>query len=188
MTSILEYYTSRFGLPNREAEFTSSDDRKIAIYKWNPEQTDEGVTIYASVGAHTWLGNSKKSCEFFIGITPEVDDIVDAVAETAIHGNGSMNVPSIGDTITLSFPLWGGTEARTFLFTGGNEIIPPIIIKKKDIIFIQLVPLFDGELQFKKTYSEEALWQAFEKKMIPYWSSERNEAILNMQLNRYKAL
>lgn len=175
MSSIQNHYVRKFGVPCRTAEYTTSTN-SVEVFKWNQSQTDEGVTLYATSGASTYLGDSSKSCEFFIGITPEVDDIAEALADVAIEGSGSKQRPVSGDSITLSYPLWSLTEISSFMFTDGDEIIPPIIIDSRKINFIQLVPLYPSELAFKISHDEESLWKKFQKKNVPYWDSSRKSA------------
>ena len=176
MTPVKAYYVRKYGDPEREAEFSVRDGKRIEVYKWNEKQTDEGVTIYATAGANNWLGDGKAGCEFFIGLTPEADDIVEAVAEVGVDGNGTNEIPSSGDSITLSCPLWTGTKAKTFMFTCGHEILPPIQANGKSIEFVQLVPLFDSELRFKKENGEAALWEKFRQNVVPYWDPTRRSA------------
>lgn len=176
MDSIEQYYLSLYGEPERKAKFVSPEGVTIEIFKWSEEQTDEGVAMYCTSGASSVLGDQKTSCEFFIGIAPAVDGIAPALAEVALHGAGSVHVPNSGDSITLAYDLWSGTKARSFLFTDGEEIIPAVSVDQKKIIFIQLVPLYDSELEFKRSRSEVALWQKFEELMVPYWDSAREKA------------
>ena len=176
MPTISSYYINKYGNPEREAEFVSPEGKKVKIYKWNEEQTGEGVTMYATIGASENIGNDQSACEFFIGMTPAADNIVQALAEVALHGNGSDKVPSSGDTITLVYDLWEGTKARSFMFSDGEELLSPMSDGSKNIEFVQLVPLFDSELRYKKEHGEEALWKRFEAKEVPYWDSNRDSA------------
>lgn len=176
MSAIEEYYQIRFGDPERRAEFVTHDDLLVKIFKWNETQTGEDVAIYATSGASEILGDSNLSCEFFIGIIPQVDNIAQALAEVALHGNGTKSVPNDGDSISLTYPLWTGTDASNFLFTDGEEIIKSIKIGSKKVLFIELVPLFDSELDFKKRNGSAALWEKFKAMEVPYWNSNRNRA------------
>lgn len=178
MNDILDYYHSMYGIPAREAKFVASDGRVVYIYKWDELQTGEDVAIYATLGANKILGDTKQYCEFFIGIKPEVDSIADALAEIAIYGNGTNQVPSNGDTTTLAYNLWQGTLAKTFMFSNGSELIPSIELDSgKLVTFIQLVPLFDKELMYKKEYGEDGLWEKFEEMGVPYWESTRENSL-----------
>lgn len=174
--TVTEYYHKKFGIPSREAEFIENTGKKIEIYKWDENLTDEEVVIYATGGASTILGTSETSCEFFIGLTPQVDDIAQALAEVALHGSGNSDIPKPGDTTTLTYPLWRGTNASAFLFTEGDEIIWPTRIGNKNIVFLQLVPIFPAEIEYKKVNGVEALWSAFESLQVPYWDSRREQA------------
>ncbi|GIB54926.1 suppressor of fused domain protein [Vibrio cholerae] len=177
MTTIFDHYRAMYGEPAREAEYKSPEGAVIQVFKWDESQTDEGVTMYTTLGANRTLGDSAESCEFFIGMTPAADSIADALAEIALHGNGTTNVPDSGDTTTLAYDLWSGTKAKTFMFTDGDEIISPIKDESgKQIWFIQLVPLFEKELAYKKNHGEEALWEKFEETEVPYWNSSREDS------------
>jgi len=177
MTNIFDHYRSIYGEPARKAEFKSPEGTVVQVLKWDESQTDEGVTMYATVGANCILGDSSESCEFFIGMTPEADSIADALAEIALHGNGTMNVPNSGDTTTLAYELWKGTQAKSFMFTDGDEVISPIKNDSgKQVLFVQLVPLFDNELSYKKAHGEEALWEKLEATEVPYWDSSRGDS------------
>ncbi len=175
MNSIFKNYLELYGEPTRKAKYKSPDGKVIQIFKWDEDQTDEGVVMYATMGASITLGDKEESCEFFIGLTPDADDIADALAEVALYGNGTTHVPNSGDTVTLSYDLWHGTKARSFMFTDGDEIVPSTKDEHgRQIWFIQLVPLFEEELSYKKEYGEDALWGAFENAEVPYWSSSRS--------------
>jgi len=177
MNAIFDHYCAMYGKPAREADYKSPEGTLVQVFKWDESQTDEGVTMYATLGANLRVGNFTESCEFFIGMTPEADSIVDALAEIALHGNGTTEVPNSGDTTTLAYELWLGTEAKTFMFTDGDELVSPIKNESgKQIWFIQLVPLFEKELAYKKEYGEEALWEKFEETGVPYWDSSRKSA------------
>lgn len=177
MNDVLNNYLAMYGEPTRKAKYKSSDGKTIQIFKWDEDQTDEGVVMYATLGASFILGDIEESCEFFIGLTPNADDISDALAEVALHGNGTVDIPDSGDTVTLSYELWHGTKARSFMFTDGDEIVPPMKDEHgRQVWFIQLVPLFDEELSYKKEHGEDALWEAFESDEVPYWCSSRESA------------
>lgn len=169
-------YERRYGEPDRTAEYKASDGRRVLVYKWRESRTGEGVAMYRTAGSATILRNGNHGCEFFLGLTPEVDDVVEALAEVATTGAGRTSPPLSGDTVTLSFPLWKGTSMRSLLFTDGTELTPRYSDSTHQIDFIQLVPLFESELRYKKSNGEAALWRKFEEQQVPYWSSVRNAA------------
>lgn len=178
MTIIEDYYRSLYGDPERQARFTAASGEVITIFKWGASRTNEDVAIYASLGASRLFGDAGESCEFFIGLSPDEDSIVDALAEVALHGNGTKNIPTEGDTVSLSYSLWNGTKARSLMFSGGDEIVPPVKDGDgKQIWFLQLVPLFDSEVGYKQEHGEEGLWDLFEAKAVPYWCPSRQAAL-----------
>lgn len=163
-----------FGEPWHTARYRTGD-RSIRVFAWTPEQTGQGVYIFATLGAHAGVGNPDQGCEFFFGLTSCPEGLPDSLAEVALDGNGTDRIPQSGDTITLAFDLWQGTRARAYMFTdGGDEIIPPLEIGELRLDFIQLVPLFSEEVDFKTRRGEAALWQAFERVQLPYWDASRS--------------
>lgn len=171
-------YLERFGPPTREARYCPPSRRVIEIWKWVREATTEGVCIYATVGAAGTMRSGVRRCEFFLGLSPEVDSVAESLAEVAIHGTGTGRVPSSGDTITLSQPLWNGAEMRSLLVTdGGEQIISPIEVGGISVEFLQLVPLFANEVEFKSTNGEKALWNLFQSRSTPYWDSARRSSV-----------
>jgi hypothetical protein len=173
------HYRECFGAPTREAEFVSKTGERIEVWKWSEAASGEGVCIYATIGASIELDATSKRCEFFLGIAPEVDDVVESLAEVALHGTGTKQAPHFGDTVTLPWGLWNGTAMTTFLITeGGDEIIRPLRKPGCDVDFLQLVPLFPSECAYKKAHGENELWEQFESKQVPYWDSKRACALL----------
>lgn len=166
--AIRNYYSELYGEPSREAEFLAPSGKKIEVLKWGAEATGEEVSIYATIGASD--EDQEISSEFFIGLSPEEDSIVFALAEIALHGNGTSTMPKSGDSITLSSDVWKNTHLTSFLFTEGSEIIAPLDGRESKVCFVQLVPLYSQELEYKKKNGEEALWQMFEEKSVEYWN------------------
>jgi hypothetical protein len=103
MSTLADYYAAKWGQPSTEAEFIAPGGARIEIWKWTAEQTTEGITMYATLGASAVLGDERASCEFFIGLIPEADDIAPALAEIGLEGNGTGGVPASGDTLAA---LW----------------------------------------------------------------------------------
>lgn len=167
------YYRGLYGEPDREARFVTKSGQTVFVYKWDAALNPEGVAIYATDGARLMQRTENRGYEFFIGLTPEADGVAEAIAEAALHGNGTSFPPTSGDTITLSYTLWPSTAASTFLFEDGSEIIPPLTDEVSAVHFMQLVPLFPAELDFKKNFGVEALWDLFCREQIEFWNSQR---------------
>jgi len=111
-------------------------------------------------------------CEFFIGLCPEEDGVVESLAQVAVHGSGRGTVPTYGDTVTLPTYLWPGTRARSFLFNGSvDEIFPSLHQPGSTMTFIQLIPLTPDELSLKSNYGLDRLWEHL--KEVAYWDPRR---------------
>ncbi len=147
MSQASSVYVRKYGNPDRTAEYISRGGSRIQVFRWDADKTGEGVTVHATAGASDVLGDETRACEFFVGLSPPVDDIAEAIAEIALRGIGGTSIPSSGDTTTLPFPLWSGTLMQSVLFTDGSELIPSYTDSTKRLDFIQLVPLYDSELE-----------------------------------------
>lgn len=175
--AIAAYYDRRYGKPAEEKTFRTQT-HSFSVLTFSPDQTGEGVFLFTTIGASQILGTAQHSCEFFFGLTGAPRGLADSLAEIALDGNGTGGVPQFGDTTTLAFELWEGTTARSYLFTdGGEEIIPPLSSKGAVIDFVQLVPVFPGELELKKAEGEAALWEVFQEKEVAYWDACRPPAL-----------
>lgn len=173
--AVRECYTSLYGNPSREAEFVAPSGKVVEVLKWDAQATGEDVCIYATIGAcDQSLGLLN---EYFIGLSPEEDSIVYALAEIALYGNGTMKTPKTGDSVTLSSDVWQNTGMTSFLFTDGSGIIAPFAHGGVQISFVQVVPIYAEELEFKKKNGEKALWDLFEMQAVEYWNPCREQAI-----------
>lgn len=166
MKSTFAYYKSLYGPPERKSVVVTRGGDRIEVCKWSAQATGDGFALYATLGASDQLGDQQHGCEFFITLKPDADDIAKALAETATDGNGTAAIPVSGDTITLGYPLWRGTQAHAFLFIKGDDQLPPDNLPGKEIIFMRLIPLFESELQFKQEHGAAALMQRFEREAV----------------------
>ncbi|PIE10546.1 MAG: hypothetical protein CSA72_08555 [Rhodobacterales bacterium] len=167
------HYASLFGAPD-ERHVYRTKTHSFAVLCWSPQKTGEDVYIFATVGAYAAMGTPTERCEFFFGLTEKPAGVADSIAEVALDGNGTGRVPSSGDTVTLAFALWDGTRATSYMFTdGGDEIVPRLRRNATVVEFIQLVPLFADEVDYKKAHGEEALWRHFEDNHVAYWDPDR---------------
>lgn len=167
------HYVSIFGEPDKKQVYQTKTNSFNVLF-WSPQKTGEDVYIFATIGAYSVMGTPVHGCEFFFGLTDLPNSLADSLAEVALDGNGTGRIPSSGDTISLAFPLWDGTQAQTYMFTdGGEEIIPNLRRGDTIIEFVQLVPLFSSEVSYKKAHGDAALWQYFEHNEIAYWEPDR---------------
>lgn len=167
------HYKSLFGQPEKRYVYRTKT-HSFEVLCWPPHQTGEDVYVFSTLGAAEIMGEHPKRCEFFFGLDSMPTGVADSLAEVALDGNGTGRTPSSGDTATLAFDLWENTRARTYMFTdGGDEIIPMLQKGAAQVEFIQLVPLFPREVEYKKNHGEAALWQHFEANQIAYWDAHR---------------
>lgn len=157
---VYDYYFSMWGAPSREAEFVIMG-LEIEVLKWDGDATDMGATLYATIGAsgdeRSRIAGSH-SVEFFTGFNPEIDSIAESLAVLATFPRKVQPI-SVGETVTLQEPLWDGSPMRTYLTVPPlEEIVPPLVKDDRSHIeFIHVVPIFDCELEIKKSKGAEWL-------------------------------
>jgi len=153
-------------------------DIGIEIWKWTHDRTNEGVDLYATVGATDQRrrgGEERHRIEIFTGLMPAEDDIARALAMLASFPEREVADLDHGHTATFMEPLWQGTEMRSFLVLRQlSDIIPVLRLQNGvHVEFLQAIPVFPSEVAFKKAHGADALLQHWEAKAVPFWDPTR---------------
>jgi hypothetical protein len=149
MKAVAKYYESLWGRPSRVDEFYAAGAR-ILIHKWDVGATDEGVALYATVGASEGENLGDHRVEFIAGLLPEEDGIMPALAGLASFPSARGPVNK-GDTVTLGGPLWSTTEMQAFLVVPEvDEFIPTLSLSGYHVEFLRALPVYDSEVKLKK--------------------------------------
>ena len=174
---ILERYETQFGVPSRRARF-DVDNHRMEICKWSAESSGEGVAIYATLGASGRPPHALPTThrhEYFIGLNPERDDVARALAVLGIHEARQREELDHGHALTLDWPLWEGAQFRTFLvMRQRGEIIPTLSLPDGlHVEFLQAIPVFDSELDFKRIHGVDALVRHWADGQVAFWDPMR---------------
>jgi Suppressor of fused protein (SUFU) len=174
---IRKHYVGRWAEPSRCAEFRR-DSRTVEVYKWDPQQTDEGLVLYATLGgSERPVGplSPEHRVELFTRLLPEEDNIARYLSMLLLSSAPENPHLLDGHTINYQEPIWEGTEVSGFLILEPRvELIPQLQIGGFHIDFLQVIPLFPSELIFKAKYGVEELLALWEKDEVPFWSMRRN--------------
>lgn len=171
--AVRAHYRARFGEPSTVRRFDG--DAPLEVWTWDAETFDEGVNLYATVGASA--GRFGAGCsELFVALSPAEPGAERALLETARRIGEAQTPPQLGDAITLSEPLWPGTEMRAFLLESAGGAIMDALAGHDELSFVQLVPLFPEEHALLTQRGEEALWRLFRETQVPYWDPRRAPA------------
>lgn len=171
---IRDCYAARWGTPHRVGRFDAGG-RAMEIYKWPESATGEGVAIYATNGASAEaVQPSGYRVEFFIGLTPEFDDIAPALSLLGSYPSTG-NAVFAGDTVTHGEPLWRGAAARTFLVVPQTEALLEALLlpDATHVHFHMVMPISDGELALTKKRGAEWLLGELNDRSIPTWKHDR---------------
>lgn len=162
---VAKYYESLWGRPSRTLDFRGSGAR-VEVHVWRPGDTDEGVALYATVGASEGRAAGRHRVEFVLGLLPEWDGVISSVASLGAFPILAGEIDK-GDTVTLGEPLWPGTEMRAFLMVPEVEdFLPPLITRKKHVQFLRALPIYDSEIDLKNEHGPGWLMEQLQEQGI----------------------
>lgn len=175
------HYLSQWGRPSRRARFETRQET-IEIWKWAPEISAQGVAIYATVGASVWPVpklDPLHRTEYFIGLLPERDEIASPLAALGLHSLREHVAIDHGDTVPTGRPLWRGSSASFFLILRPTRaLIAPVVDSNGvHVEFLQAVPIFDEEREFRMRKGTEALVDLWRDASIEFWNPTRASAV-----------
>ncbi|GAC1676971.1 MAG: hypothetical protein NVS9B2_27750 [Steroidobacteraceae bacterium] len=179
--SVREYYVGRWGNPSRKAKFHVKDFA-VEVYKWDKDANSEGVTMYVTLGASAFAMpgmNTLNRYEFIMGLLPARDDVVSAFAGLALYHAREGVAVAHGHTVSSETPLWQGTKMRAFLVL---RQVRPILgtLRLADgvsVEFLQAVPIFEAEREYKNQHGTEMLLDKWEKAQVPFWHTDREVGV-----------
>jgi hypothetical protein len=177
LDAVRQHYVAVLGEPSRRASY-KIDSYPAEVFKWDAAANPHGVGFYASIGASrdplSGLYPSHR-VEFFVGFLPEQDGVARPLAMVALDPvlHGSALGP--GQTVTYPEPLWLGTEMCSFLILRPQvQIVPDLVFSDGvHVEFLQLVPIFASELEFKVAHGADALMAELEQACVPFWDPNR---------------
>jgi hypothetical protein len=180
LDSVRYHYLACFGEASRTASFETAGFQ-VHIYKWNADINQEGVFLYATLGTSAYPVPGYESAhrlDLVAGLLPENDRIAWPLADLASKPVLRRMELGHGHTVTFPEPLWPGTEMRSFLILQphmSNEIVPALELSDGlHVEFLQVVPIFPSELNFKAEHGVDSLMEHWEARQVPFWDPNRS--------------
>ncbi len=144
-------YVSRFGPPSDVFRY-GPDQRPITVFRWATDVTNEGVNLYATLGASfAPMQGSPWShrIEFHLGLLPDAPDVASSLGALAAYV--AVSGVQIGDSHSFSTDgsLWRGARMGHLLIVAqsSDTIIPPLeCADGTHITFLPAVPVYGREL------------------------------------------
>lgn len=175
--TVERHYLETFGRPSRTATFTRGG-RKVDVFKWDAEATEEGVTLYATVGAskHPMQGMpSDHRVEYFLGLNPSRDEIAGALAALGLYAIEEQVQVGHGHTVPAGGPILPGTRMTSFLVLKPlTAVIPPLHLDGGlHVDFLQAIPVFASEAAFVSAHHADELLQEWQRSRVPFWDPGR---------------
>lgn len=176
-STVKEHYERMLGGPSRTARFDTSG-RAVEIYKWDAEANPQGVCIYATAGMsdHVLEGyDPAHRLELFMGLLPAEDRIAKPLAMLALSPVINDSHLAGGHTVTFPEPFWPGSGMYTFLVRYQHgEVVPPVSLDDgTHVEFLQVIPIFPSELNYKSQNGLDALIEKWQAARVQFWNPNR---------------
>jgi hypothetical protein len=175
------HYEARWGSPSRRWNFERGSSG-IEIFKWDHDQTAEGLTVYATVlrRAEEMLAvDDAQYPEFFVQLLPEEDAIAPAMALLGTFAVRKHVAVGHGHSTTHPEPLWPTTEMNSFLILRqiSEAAVPQLLLDDagRHIDFFRAVPVYDSEVRFKAARGVDALIDLWNERSIAFWDPRRSD-------------
>jgi hypothetical protein len=174
---VYELYVQHWGEPSRRAHFQSGDTQ-MEILKWNSTVTDEGVTLYATLGSCNYPTsnlNPDHRAEYVMGLLPERDDVAEMLAAVGLYTARNHDELDHGHTIPVEGSLWPGSKTDYLLITRPvAPLVPPLRHKSgAHVEFMQVTPIFQAERSYKVQFGVDTLLDKWMHSGTQFWNSER---------------
>ncbi len=180
--AVHDHYEARWGKHSWVFPLQNREGNTIYVDKWaiDASGTDQGVAWYATIGGSRQPMEGGRHpthrMELFIGLIPAQDGVVEALASLAYYPIRYHTFLDDGHTVPGDGPLWPGTRMTDCLMMS-QDILPPLAWEDKvHVDFLQVVPLYRSELEFKKQHGAAALWERWRRSRVPFWKSDRPPA------------
>jgi suppressor of fused protein SUFU len=112
--------------------------------------------------------------ELIVGFHPEDDSIADPLATLALTSTSEDPHLLDGHTVTFPEPILPGRAFRSFLLIKSpTPVIDDLNVSEFHVTFLQVVPLFASELEFKKAHSVDHLLSLWQTNRHPFWDPQR---------------
>jgi hypothetical protein len=187
---IESYYHQQWGDPSREALF-ETDELALRVLKWSAAAATGGVNLYATVGVSnhppTSAGSGHRK-EFFIGFTPECDDIAWPLAQLA--GYSCTSGKELGPGHIYRAPdslLPSGAFSGFALITPLQDWYEPVLLSDgRHVDLLMAIPMFNDELDFAARRGVDDLLDVMSERAVPFWKPVRHSVFDEVEYGKLR--
>jgi len=173
---VRRHYLKLWGEPSRKASFNVLG-HAIEVYKWESTRNTEQVNIYATLGASAHAlpkGAPAHRLEYFVGLEPAEDGIAKPLAMAALDPVLHKTELDHGHSVTYPEPLWPGTDMHSLLVLRPViQIVPPFVTDGLHVDFMQMIPVYPSEVEFKTATRIDALIELWQSARVAFWDPNR---------------
>lgn len=180
---VRRHYQSVIGPPSAEERF--SLDVTVSVLTWRAGDNPHGLFIYATLGASAFPlpPDLTHRIEMHVVLSRPVAEIGRRIAAAAMFHE--KEIVDSGHTITFDEPLWPGGNMRTLWLInqsrlGYEHLVPKLILPEAPVEFLMAVPVFPSEVEFKREFGSERLWDEFARLRVPFQNPDRPAAQLSI--------
>jgi Suppressor of fused protein (SUFU) len=171
------FYSKQWGISVREAVFEKYEIR-LRVLKWSSSPATGGVSIYATVDASDFSESDNKSdheYEFFLGFSPECDDIAGPLAQLRAYARTADVRVGPGHIYRAPGPLLPSGAFDGFLLITPLDLwYEPVQLEGgRHIQLLMAIPLFRDELDFAAGRGGDALLDIMSERNVPFWKPVR---------------
>jgi hypothetical protein len=135
--------------------------------------------LYTTLGASEHPVDSTKPThrvEFYLGLRPERDEVASPLADLALYSKRQNVAIDHGHTIPADKPFWANTNMHHFLVSRSSQPpLKPIELEEGvHVEFLQVTPIFESELLYKRTHQAEGLLALWKQRQVAFWDPARN--------------
>jgi suppressor of fused protein SUFU len=136
--------------------------------------------LYATVGASDYPvpGFSvEHRQEFFVGFSPEFDDIASSLARLGIYAQLTGKALGAGHIYLAPQGLTNGSQFSGFMIFAPLDDLPAPceLLDGRHVEFLMTIPVFESELDFASVNGVDSLLEAMESSSIPFWDPVRQD-------------
>jgi hypothetical protein len=174
---VRDHYVARWGEPEqsfRPVRTRNQTGFPGEIVGWPKGRAGSpDVTIYATVGASTFVSEHGHASEFFCRMGDDCPGVAEGLADvcTVVHCRG-LDIGH-GSTLTFPKPLWRGTKMQAMLCVAQKGVLEPLAGPGWHVEFHQAIPVFTHEVDIKRRDGVDGLLAWWQEHEIRFWDPHR---------------
>jgi hypothetical protein len=182
LEAIRAHYLSAFGESTGERTF-ESDGRGVDVLRYKAPDAGPGDHVYATLGGAQYPlpgASAAHRLEFYAQLIPDVPNIGRVLATLAMYPERELVALSDSHSVDIQRPVSQFSEMhQVLLFRPSVEFLAPLELRGGEfhIEFLEVVPVYESEVQYKREHGMGALFDMWEGKRVEFWNPGRPDSV-----------